>query len=49
MAVLEDQQKVKLLILKGKFGRDGGIRTRDPLHPMQQGFSIKINNLYRIA
>ena len=25
----------KLLILKAINGRDGGIRTRDPLHPMQ--------------
>jgi hypothetical protein len=23
------------LILQAVFGRDGGIRTRDPLHPMQ--------------
>jgi hypothetical protein len=30
-------EAAKLLILKSINGRDGGIRTRDPLHPMQHG------------
>ena len=30
-----EAEAAKLLILKAINGRDGGIRTRDPLHPMQ--------------
>ena len=30
-----EAKAAKLLILEAINGRDGGIRTRDPLHPMQ--------------